>query len=177
MNERVTTTLKVVLTGLALIAALVFVFIRFRAVSRVGEEGAQIYFYDESAERLYTVSRDTLPPDQGVAGPRDDGVRAVVVGPRTDACDADELRIAYLETYTPELKTLLAEVQAARLAGRPPSVTIPTSESDFFQKNTLVRRPSETTWYDKTQSQAAQIMAEWRTWSSTDGKRLAIRVP
>lgn len=177
MSPRTVRILKLASAGVLVVATLVFAIARFRVVGQTGEEGAQIYFYDESAQRLYAVPRDTLPPDRGIGGPGDDGVRAIVVAPRATPNDKDSQRIAYLEKYTPELRRVLAEIQAARAAGRAPTIPIPPAEGDFFQRNTLVRQVDDPTWYNMLAPEAERIVAEWRTWRSADGAALVVCVP
>ncbi len=81
----------------------------------------------------------TVPPDKGIGGSSGDGVRAVVVAFRAEQSDPHKWRIAYLETFTPELKDLLEKVQAARAAGRAFKGRIPARDSDYFQTNSLVK--------------------------------------
>jgi len=65
---------------------------RFR---RVGENGAEVWSYDQQRKLLYTVPRDTIPPDNDRRG----GVRAVVVAFRGEENDPKKRCIAYMETY------------------------------------------------------------------------------
>lgn len=171
------TLLQWTAVSLLLAAAGVIALKQLRSVTATGEEQARIWFYDESAQRLYAVPRDTLPPHVGVDRTQGDGVRAIVVMPPAQPQDANARRVAYLETYTPELKALLEEVRAARATGRAPRRPLPHDDGNYMQRNTLVRRPGETKWYPQTDPQAARIMAEWHTWTATNGDRLVICVP
>ena len=177
MTAQTKTILQTTLAGGVLVAAVAFGVARWRAASRVGEEGLRVFFYDESEQRLYAVPRETLAPHVGVGGARDDGVRAVVVAAESEQHDPSQQRIAYLEKYTPELKGFLEERRAARAAGRPPRQPMPSSEGEFFDVNTLVRRPGEDIWYDLTQPEARRITLEWHQWRSADGRALVVCVP
>jgi hypothetical protein len=166
-------------TGAAVLlaAAVVIGITQMGRVTTTGEEGVQVWFYDQSARQLYAVPRDTLPPHAGIDGKPDDGVRAIVVAAESEQRDPTKLRIAYLETYTPELKRILEEMRAARAGGRPARSALPGSDGDYFQQNTLVCRPGETTWYAQTSKEGPRIMAEWHGWTSAAGQPLVVCVP
>lgn len=177
MTDRAKMNVKLVAAGLLLVAAVAFGLSRMRDVANSGEEGSRIWFYDESQQKLYAVPRDTLPPHRGVGGASDDGVKAIVVAPLAQQGDAAQRRIAYLETYTPELKKVLEDVRAAQVAGTRYEGTIPSGESEFFQKNTLVRRASDSQWYEAGSDEARAIMSEWRRWRDSEGAPLVVCVP
>jgi hypothetical protein len=142
-----------------------------------GEEGAMSWFYDESEKRLYQASRDTIPPDKGIGGPSGDGVRAVVIAFGASQKDPAKLKIAYLETHTAALKTLLDRVRSARLALRPFDGQIPSRTSSYFQDNTLVRRESDKEWYPTSGDEGRKIVSEWRGWRGPEGQRPIVCVP
>lgn len=98
MNPRFRTLLR--LTAAVSLAAVAVVFVgrRIGGLRESGEEGATVWFYDQSERRLYEVPRDTIPPHRGIGGPEGDGVRAVVVAFRGEEADPARRRIAYLET-------------------------------------------------------------------------------
>ncbi|HWD20550.1 MAG TPA: hypothetical protein VHB20_14885 [Verrucomicrobiae bacterium] len=141
---------------------------QFHRASETGEDGAAVWFYDESAQRLYRAPRDTIPPDKH-------GVRAFVVAPRS--AQRDQQKIAYLETYGPPLKTLLEEVRRARAAGQPFRGQIPARNSDFIQTNTLVRRETENAWHAAGSPEGQKIETEWRSWRGPNGEELVVCVP
>ena len=145
--------------------------------SRNGEEGAKTWFYDQSEKRLYEVPRDTLPPHKGIGGVSGDGVRAIVVAFRAEQSDPRKRRIAYLETYTPELKGLLDQVQAARASGQGFKGRIPARNSDYFQTNCLVKGPEESEWHTSRSPEGRRVMAEWRSWRGPDGQPPVVCVP
>jgi len=68
---------------LLIVLGMGFVVSRINGFRKEGEEGARIWFYDQSEKRLYEVPRDTIPPDKGIGGPAGDGVRAARVSGRT----------------------------------------------------------------------------------------------
>lgn len=177
MTERSTTILKASVAGVLLTAAVVVGVSRVRSSLASGEEGAHSYFYDQSEKKLYTVPRDTLPPHDGIGGTSGDGVRAVVVAPRDRTMDPAKRRIAYLETYSPELREKLDAVLSARKAGRGSQVKGLTGVDPFVIKNTLVRRENEDVWHDMTTAEAKKIIAEWTTWRDDSGKPLVVVTP
>lgn len=177
MSERSWTITKRAVIGLVLVGAALFSISRFRHAMNTGEEGVGVWFYDQSEQQLYSAPRDTIPPHKGVGGEAGDGARAMVVICRAEQNDPGKRRIAYLETHTPELRRVLEGVQAARTAGRVYQGEIPSPDSDFFQKNTLVRRVEETTWHDVGSSEAQTIMTEWRGWSCPDGSPPMVCTP
>jgi hypothetical protein len=144
MSPRAQSAAKFVAAITLAVVALAVVGQRVSSLRKTGEEGAAVWFYDLSEKRLYTVPRETVPPDAGIGGPKGDGVRAVVVAFRGEQGDPSKRRIAYLETCTPELKDLLERVRTARASGRTIEGGIPPHDSDYFQTNSLVRRPDET---------------------------------
>ncbi len=167
---------KLLITGnVAVLAALAVVF----AVAKVrhfrgdGEAGAKVWFYDQSARRLYPAPRDLIPPD----GNDDARVRAVVIGFQGLGNDISQLKIAYLEKYNPDLKALLERAQAAHAAQQPFGEKIPSQNSAYFQANTLVKRPGEAAWHDFGTDEARQIMGEWRQWRGPAGQPPMISVP
>jgi hypothetical protein len=177
VSDRTTNILKAAGIGALLVVAAAFVVSRIGRAGRSGEDGLTVWFYDESERELYAAPRDTIPPHEGVGGATGDGVRAVVVACPGAEQDAAKRKIAYLETYAPELKNLIERVRAARAAGRPCEESIPPRDSDFFQKNTLVRRADEPKWHDTTSAEALKIMSEWRGWRGGDGQPLVVCVP
>jgi hypothetical protein len=177
VSRRTKTFLKLAAAVLCLAAGGVLLFSRVRAASKVGEEGAQVWFYDQSEKRLYPASRDTIPPHRGIGGPKGDGVRAMVAAPKGEKDLPAKGRIAYLETYTPELKKLIDDVLAARAARRPYPGKLPSRDSDFFGANTLVRRPNEPAWHAAASEEGQRITAEWRTWRGPVGQPLVLCQP
>jgi hypothetical protein len=167
------------LAGTVLLATvgIAWVTARVNSARRNGEENSQVWFYDQSEKRIYTAASDIIPPHKGVGGQKDDGVRAVVVAFRGEQADPHKRRIAYLETYTPELKTLLESVRAARAAGQPSPGCVPARDSDFFQTNTLVRSPDEATWYPISSAAGQKLMSAWRSWRGPDGQSPVVCVP
>jgi hypothetical protein len=150
---------------------------RMRRGLAVGEERLQVWFYDQSEHKLYAASREAIPPHRGIGGGAGDGVRAVVVACRGEQDDPHKRRIAYLETYTPELKKLLEDIRDARAHGRKYEGPVPDRESEFFQKNTLVRLPDEATWHDMTTNEGQQIVTQWQSWSCPDGNSRIVCSP
>lgn len=171
MNPQIRTALKWSASILLATLAIGFVVRRGASFWHSGESGALVWFYDESEKQLYAAPVDIPPPHKGVGGSKNDGVRAFVVQLGSgDAKDPRTRRIAYLQTYTPELKSLLDNVQAAHASGKPFTGKIPARDSDFFQTNTLVRREQDANWHPSNTPEAKRITTEWRSWRGSNGE-------
>lgn len=177
MSPQVKALLKLTSAVVLAVVGIGWVIARVNSVRKTGEENSQVWFYDESEKRIYTAASDILPPHKGIGGRKDDGVRAVVVAFRGEQADVKKRRIAYLETYTPELKALLENVRAARAAGQPFKERIPSRDSDYFQINTLVRSPDEATWHPTSSAEGQKLMTAWRSWRGPDGQPPVVCVP
>ncbi len=94
--------------GLTLLAV-VFAAAKVRHFRGDGEAGAKVWFYDQSAKQLYPAPRDLIPPDRN----DDVRVRAMVIGFQGLGNDVSQLKIAYLEKYSPDCKALLERAMAA----------------------------------------------------------------
>jgi hypothetical protein len=160
------------LAGLTALA-LVFAVTKVRHFRGDGEQGARVWFYDQSANRLYPAPRELIPPD----GNDDVRVRALVIGFQGLGNEVSQLKIAYLEKYSPEFKALLERAAAAHAAKLPFMEKIPSQNSDYFQANTMVKRPGETSWHNAGTAEAREIMAEWREWRGPAGQPPIISVP
>ncbi len=158
--------------GLTLLAV-VFAAAKVRHFRGDGEAGAKVWFYDQSAKQLYPAPRDLIPPDRN----DDVRVRAMVIGFQGLGNDVSQLKIAYLEKYSPDCKALLERAKAAHAAKRPFAEKMPPSNSAYFQDNTLVKRPGEASWHPASTAEARQIMAEWREWRGPAGQPPIISVP
>jgi len=88
-----------------------------------------------------------------------------------------QLKIAYLEKYSPEFRALLERAQAAHAARRPFEETIPGQNSDYSRENTMVKRPGEDSWHTLASEEGREIMAEWREWRGPAGQSPIISVP
>lgn len=159
--------MKALLIFLAAFSAVTFLVIEARKSTRSGEEGAEVWFYDQHSQRLYAVSRDTVPPDH-------DGVRAFVVAPRGQPRDK---KIAYLETFAPALKNVLEAIRQDRLSGRTHPGEVPARNSPFFLTNSLVRLPDGSAWVAASSPEGRQITSAWRSWRGPDGSAWEISVP
>jgi hypothetical protein len=159
------------------LAAVGFGMTRAVRLGQTGEAAVKVWFYDESEGRLYAVPNDTIPPHRGIGGRAGDGVRAVVITFRQEQGNPARRRIAYLETYGPELKQVLEEVGAARRAGRRYDGDLPGRGSPFMETNTLVRRVNELTWHPSSSEEGRRIASEWRGWMGPDEEFGTISVP
>lgn len=160
------------LAGLTVLA-LVFAFGKLRHFRNDGEAGARVWFYDQNARRLYPAPRTVIPPD----GNNDTRVRTVVIGFEGMRNDISQLKIAYLEKYSPELKALLERAQAAHAARLLFLETMPSPNSAYFQDNTLVKRPGEASWHTIGSDEARRLASEWREWRGPGGQRPIISIP
>jgi len=177
MNARLKSFLKLALAITLAGAAIVLVIERVRAFTRSGEDGARLWFYDQSEKRLYAVPNDTIPPHRGIGGKSGDGVRAIVVAFGSPSTDRAKLRIAYLQTYSPELKQALEQIHAARLAYKKYAGLLVSPESDFYQTNTLVKLPEDPEWSPLASSAGLAITTQWRSWRGPGGAAPVVCVP
>lgn len=177
MSANGRTWLKLGAAVLLAAIALGFVLKQGAGLWRTGEDRARVWFYDQSAKRLYAVPTDTVPPHKGVGGRSGDGVRATVVAFRGEQSDPQKRRIAYLETYTPELKQVLEQVRSAHGAHQKYSGPLPARDSDQFQTNTLVKRPEGQGWVPVSSPEGRRIQSEWRSWRRSDGQSPIVCVP
>ena len=168
---------KLAVVAVLAVIATGFFISRLSRLRQSGEEGAKVWFYDQSAGRLYEAGVDTIPPDKGITGHAQDGVKAVVICFRAEQSDPRKRRVAYLETYGPELKALLEQVQAARRNGRTLKQQLPPRESLFFQTNNFVKRVEESEWHATSSPEGRKIMAEWRSWRGANGETPVVCVP
>lgn len=154
-----------IIGSIALIALAVLVLTRWMGR---GSSGEQAFFYDESRQELFVGPRDAVPPIEGVDGGEPDGVRAVVVSTTGNPKDRHSRKIAYLETYSPELKR---QMEQAQTRGGSPS--IPRGMTALHR---FVRRPGDTNWFPMTSPEADVILAEWLT-AGPNGGRATICTP
>lgn len=173
MTQRVKTFLVTGAVGALTVLAVGFALAKVRHFRNDGEAGAKVWFYDQSAQRLYSAPRDLMPPD----GNDDQRVRAVVIGFQGLGNDASQLKIAYLEKYSPEFKAYLERAQAAHATRRPFEEKMPGQNSDYAKDNTLVKRPGEVSWHNLASVEGQEIMAEWREWRGPAGQAPIISVP
>jgi hypothetical protein len=177
MNAQVKSLLKLSVSVVLATLAVWFVFNRGNALRKVGEEGPRVWFYDQSEKRLYAVPAGTIPPHKGTGGKSGDGVRAVVVTFPGRRGPAAERRVAYLESYSPQLKDLLERICAARAAGERYQGSIPSRDSDYFQTNSLVKRVGNAAWYPTGSAEAQRIVSEWRSWRRPEGLAPVVCIP
>lgn len=152
--------------AVALLAVAGVMFWRFARANAGDSEKA--FFYDLSEQKLFTADRTAVPPIRGLNDAEADGVRAVVVSTNGQPARKNTWRIAYLETYSPELKR---QVEAARAAGGSP--TFGRSE---VQNHRLVKRPTDKDWVSLASPEGEQLVSEWTAWGA-DGRPPEVCVP
>ena len=163
MNRSARLKFAAALLLLALAAGLFFRFLR-------QDDGLsdRAFFYDASARRLFTGPRTAVPPIRGVDGDQADAVRAVVISTNGNPRDVAARTIAYLETYSPQLKQ---QMEAAQASGEAPSMGRGPAQAHRF-----VRRPGEPAWHPLTSPEAERIVSEWLT-AGPDGGPAVICTP
>ena len=120
-----------------------------------GQASENAFFYDLSQRKLFVAPRTAIPPIAGLDGGEADGMRAVVVSTNGHSADKTSWRIAYLETYGPELR---AQMLAAQAGGTSPAMG---REAALAQR--LVCRPGETRWHPMNTPEAEEIVNGWLT--------------
>lgn len=139
----------VLLAGLAGVVAMRF----FASAGGVGEEA---FYFDESGGELFVADAGLRPPIRGVIGNEVDGVRAIVYVAGADP-SVGERRIAYLQTFTDELKAEYERWDAGQAEGRPVQTKI--DDRVYVSDNTLVRTVDDPTWHPSTSAEGRAIKA------------------
>ena len=145
---------------------------RYWQSHNAGADGL-VYFYDQSQQKLFAAPRDSVPPIAGLDSKEIDAVRAIVIAPNGNPREKKQVKIAYLETYTPEMKAQLEELRRVEAAGKS---TVGLVGRGALPRNTLVRRTTDTQWQPMTSPEGEKIVAEWNL-PGPDGKYPAICVP
>lgn len=113
------------------------------------------FYYDLSEQKLFVAERGLIPPIRGLNDATEDGVRAVVISRSGKSEDKASHEIAYLETYSPELKQ---QMEAAKAAG-----TSPAMGRTSAQAHRLVKRVKDVDWVSLATPEGERIVAEWTT--------------
>ena len=146
-------TSNLVKLGLALVMLVAAGFFMFRFLSENDGVSEKTFFYDLSEKKLFTVLRTSVPPIKGINHAVEDGVRAVVVSMTGNCRDKSSLKVAYLETFSPELKR---QMETAQATGGSPLMS-----RAMALGHRLVRRPSDTEWFPMNSPEAERILNEW----------------
>lgn len=115
--------------------------------------GERVFFYDESARKIFTAPRTALPPIRGVDGPDEDAYRAMVISTNGKPSDRSSWHVAYLEKYSPELKQKMAAAQTSGAA-----LAMGRMES---QANRFVKRVGDPAWFAMTTDAGDAIVSGW----------------
>ena len=140
---------KTVLAGAAAAAAVVLL---VRSLSGDATRTG-VFFYDESARRVFVAPMGSVPPIAGIDGPGEDAYRAVVVSVTGNPDDKASRRVAYLERYSPEMKS---QIEAARASGGTPSI----GRSEGLAHR-WVRRTNDTEWIPMADPRSEEIVSGW----------------
>ena len=173
VNRQLKTWLLNASFSLIAIVAVTFAVVKVTRFREAGEAGAKVWFYDQKSNRLYPAPRNRISPD----GKDDTRVRAVVIGFQGMGNKPGQLKIAYVEKFTPEFKALLERAESAHAALRPFSEEVPLANSAYYQTNTFVKRPRDAVWRSVGTDEGRQIMDEWRDWRGPAGQAPVISVP
>ena len=125
------------------------------------------FFYDLSSKKLFSASRELLPPIRGIDNAEEDAVRAIVIAPGGDAHDKASRKIAYLEKYAPELKEHLAKVRDGK------AEPLPRGARDSYR---FVKRVDDAEWRAVNTPEGERILGEWNV-PGPGGKFPAVCVP
>jgi hypothetical protein len=157
--------LKLSLT-LALVA--IAIVLASRAFISSPQPGELAFFYDPSARSLFTAPSSSIPPIKGIDGDEEDAVRAVVISTSGNPADRKSREIAYLETYSPELKRQMEE---ARARG-----TAPMMSRSMALAHRFVRRIDNPQWHPLHSPEAEKILNAWLT-AGPEGRAATICTP
>lgn len=168
MNPGAKSFLKLSLCTAALVTGVWFIVAQTSRFLHGNTSANRVWFYDESEKKLYAMPDATIPPDKGVGGISGDGARAIVVEFEKNS-DPRQRKIAYLLKYSPELKKVLDASLLARAAGKIFDGTVPSRQSEYVQKNTLVRLVDETDWHPANTPEGRDIIQTWQSWRGPNG--------
>jgi len=158
------TVAKLVLV-VVLLAGAAFGFYRhFNADTGISE---QTFFYDLSEKKLFTTSREALPPIRGLNNEEEDAVRAVVICTSGNPDNPADRRIAYLERYAPELKRSLEQVREGK------AEPLPSKIRNGYR---FVKRVDEDKWFAANTPEGEKILNGWNV-AGPDGKQPVVCVP
>ena len=121
-----------------------------------GEDHAvseETFFYDLSDKSLFAAKRDEIPPILGTDHTTEDAVRAVVISTNGHPKDKTSWKIAYLEMYSPELKSQMLK---ARTGGGSPSMG-----RGAAQEHRFVKRPEDKEWSSMMSAEGQHIVSDW----------------
>jgi hypothetical protein len=158
---------NVVKIGLAIVLFGVagFGFTRFFS----GDDGIseKTFYYDLSEKKLFSASRELVPPIRGLNNSEEDAVRAVVISKNGNANDKSGRTIAYLEKFAPELRESIAKARAGK--GEP----MPRGARDSFR---LVKRVDDAQWHAASTPEGQAIINGWNV-AGPDGKFPVVCIP
>ncbi len=173
MNQPVKSILTTGGLAVLAVAAIVFLVVRVKDYRSGPEARERVWFYDQNTARLYAAPRTLIPPD----GDNESRVRAMVIGFQGLGNRIGQIKIAYLEKYSPEFKALLQRAALAHAAKLPFWEKVPAESSAYYQSNAFVKRLDETPWHAVGTPEARQILAEWHAWRGPNGELPLISVP
>lgn len=124
------------------------------------------FFYDLSEKKLFSTSREALPPIRGLNDAQEDAVRAVVIS-RGNPEDKSSRTIAYLEKYAPELKKSITEVRAGK------AEPLPSAVRNGYR---LVKRVEDAEWHPVATPEGQAILNGWNV-AGPDGKFPVVCTP
>ena len=158
------TVAKLVLV-IVLLAGAAFGFYRhFNAPTGISELN---FFYDLSEKKLFTASREALPPIRGLNNEEEDAVRAVVICTVGNPDDPANRQIAYLEKYAPELKASLEQVREGK------AEPLPSKIRNGYR---FVKLADQEKWHAANSPEGTKILNGWNV-AGPDGKQPVVCVP
>ena len=125
------------------------------------------FFYDLSEKKIFTASREALPPIRGLNNDEEDAVRAVVICTSGNPDDPANRKIAYLEKYAPELKQSLEQVREGK------AEPLPSKVRNGYR---FVKRAEEETWHAANSPEGVKLLNGWNV-AGPDGKPPVVCVP
>ena len=144
--------------ALTLLAGAGVCFVKLRPAPEQSEKG---FFYDVATQKLFVAPRTLLPPIPGINGKELTAFRAIVISTNGNPRDKTSRQIAYLETYSPELKLAMEAFRAGK--------TTSAASHEERQTQILVKRVNETEWHTVKSPEGEQILTEWNV-PGPDGK-------
>jgi hypothetical protein len=114
--------------------------------------GERTFWYDLSEKKLFVARPDLTPPQDGLGGEPGDAFPATVIAWE----GSSEQTVAFLTSFTPELRDLHQQAQELKAQGLPPPDKI--GDRLWVTRNTLVRTVDSDQWHPKDSPAGLKIV-------------------
>jgi hypothetical protein len=127
--------------------------VAYRLFSASHPRGERMYWYDVSEKKIFVDAKDLATPQAGVGGAPNDAYPAVVIS----FTEGKDREVAYLKSFTDELRDLQERAREAKRAGEAPPEKL--GDRLWVTANTLVRVPASEEWHPESSPQGLKILS------------------